>query len=355
MTTNKKRSRDTKVQLAVLIAGLFSFGTAAPALAQMAPHYRITKTVKLGAPDRWDYLLYDSSMNRVYVSHGSVITVVDAASGKIIGNIKGMPGGTHGIAITTDGNGFTVDGRAAQAVEFNPKTLKVTKRIKALKDADGVAYDPKSDHVFVADGDPGMVTVIDGKTGRHIANVNAGGKVEFLVAGDNGKLYVNGNAKNEIVRIDIATNKADAHWPMPGCRSPHGLAIDAANHILFSTCGNKKGIFMDANTGHVIDSVPIGEFSDAARFDPVHKLFFSSNFDGTLDIFAEEGHDQFKALPPVKTALGARTMAINPKNGRIFMTTADYKVNKSVPPTDRRHRYSIVPGSTKLLVLDRAK
>ena len=38
--------------------------------------------------------------------------------------------------------------------------------------------------------------------------------------GNNGKIYVNGEEKGEIVRIDTATNKADAHWPMRGCQKP---------------------------------------------------------------------------------------------------------------------------------------
>ncbi len=348
MIAAKPAAAGKAIALALGLAAL-----AAPAAAQQMPHYRITKTVKIGAPDRWDYLLFDPSMNRVYISHGDRITVVDAQSGKLLGDIEGMPGGTHGIAITTGGMGFTDDGGKAQAVMFDPKTLKVTKRIAADKDADGIAYDPKSDHVFVADGDPGMVTVIDGKSGKAIANVDARGKVEFLVAGDNGKLYVNGEERKEIVRVDIATNKVDAEWTMPYCESPHGLALDAANNRLFSTCANGMVTIMDATNGHIVASLPIGQGSDAARFDPVHKMFFSSNFDGTITPIAEETPDKFTVLPPIKTELGARTMAIDPKSGRIFTVTADFKVNQSVPATDRRHRYTIVPGSAKLLILDR--
>lgn len=338
---------------AIVIAATIPF-LGPTAKAQTAPRYHIVKTVPLGTPDRWDYLLFDSSLDRVYVSHGDRVTVVDAKSGKIIGNIADIPGGTHGIAISVaTGKGFTDDGRVGEAVVFNLKTLKITGHIKADEDADGIAFDPASDHVFVVDGDPGEITVIDAKSGKVVATVHAGSKLEFAVAGQDGKIYVNSVEKSEIIRVDIATNKVDAQWPMPGCRSPHGLAIDPVRHILFSTCSNGKAVLMNAGTGKVITTEPIGQGSDAARFDPVHKLFFSSNFDGTLSIIAEKSADTFKELPPVKTALGARTMAIDPQTGRIFMTTADYKVNRSALATDRRHRYTVVPDSTKLLILDR--
>ena len=97
---------------------------------------------------------------------------------------------------------------------------------------------PSSGHIFVVDGDSAVLTVIDPKTDAAIATIDAGGGLEYAVAGDNGKLYVNGAEKKEIVRIDTATNTVDAHWPIPGCTSPHGLAIDTAGHRLFPTCLN---------------------------------------------------------------------------------------------------------------------
>ena len=122
------------------LACVFAAALAMPlAAAQASGAYKITKTVPLGAPDRWDYLTFDSASNRVYVAHGDRVTVVDAASGAIIGNILGMPGGTHGIAIShATHQGFTDDGKAGEVAVFDPATLKVTKRIKAEPDADGI-------------------------------------------------------------------------------------------------------------------------------------------------------------------------------------------------------------------------
>ena len=148
-------------------------------------------TIRLGVPDRWDYLTVDPASHRVYLAHGDRVTVVDGHDGAILGEVTGFPGGTHGIVeVSADGHGYADDGRA---------------------------------------GDSGTITVIDPKADRAIATVDAGGKLEFGVSGLNGKLYVNGAGRGEIVRVDTQTNLADAHWPMPGCVSPHGLAIDRAS------------------------------------------------------------------------------------------------------------------------------
>jgi|SRR5579862_2170592 len=347
------------MKIATALRGLVLFAAcvAAPALAAETPSaaqsYRITKSIALGAPDRWDYLTFDPRTGRVYVSHGDRVTVVDGKSGEVVGAVEGLPGGTHGIAIVTALNrGYTDDGRAGIAASFDLQTLKIVHRIDAAADADGIVFDPTSGHVFVIDGDSAKVTVIDAKTDAVVANVDSGGGLEFGAAGDGGKVYVNGAEKNEIVRIDTATNKVDAHWPMPGCKSPSGLAMDHAAHRLFSSCRNKVLEVMNTDTGEVVATLPIGEGTDAAAFDPDRHLIFSSNREGTLSVIAEQSPTRYVPVATVPTEFGARTMTLDPQSGRIFLVTADFVLNPDASQADPRHRYSVKPGTVRLLFLD---
>jgi len=347
-----KRHRFSVV--AAMMALLAASAAATAASPPEQPNYHITKAVPLGAPDRWDYIVFDPDSQRVYVAHGDRITVVNGDSGVLIGTIAGMPGGTHGIAIShATGMGYTDDGKAGEIVEFDLNTLKEVKRIKAEPDADGIIFDPASGHVFVIDGDSGKLTVINPKTDVVVATVAGGGGLEFGDTGDNGKFYVDGVEKNEIVRVDTATNLADAHWAMPTCVKPHGLAIDRSHHRLFASCSNKVMVVMNADDGVVIATLPIGSGTDFASFDPRHGLAYSSNRDGTLSVVAERSPDDFVSLAPIPTQIGARTMAIDPKSGRIYLVTAEMAVNEFAAPDDFRHRYSVKPGSVRLLFLDR--
>jgi YVTN family beta-propeller protein len=319
-------------------------------------NYHISMVVPLGPPDRWDYVVFDPDTRRVYVAHGDRVTVVDGTNGAVVGTVEGMPGGTHGIAVShATGNGYTDDGKAGVVVEFDLTTFKVLKQIKAETDADGIVFDPASGHVFVIDGDSGKLTVIDPKTDAVVATVDGGGGLEFGDTGNNGKFYVDGTEKNEIVRVDTASNMADAHWPMLTCVRPHGLAIDREHHRLFASCSNKVMVVMNADNGVVMATLPIGEGTDFASFDPQSGLAYSSNRDGTLSIVAEMSPDKFVSLPPIQTQIGARTMAIDPKSGRIYLVTADMTVNESAAPTDFRHRYSVKSNSVRLLFLDRTQ
>ena len=320
-----------------------------------APAYHVAKTVVLGAPDRWDYVVFDPGSGRVYVSHGDRVTVVDGKSGAILGQIEGMPGGTHGIGISaTNGKGYTDDGKAGQAVAFDLKTFKTGARIAAKDDADGIAFDPISGHIFVVNGDSAALTVIDPKTDAVIATIATGGGMEYAVAGDNGKLYVNGADKKEIVRIDTATNRVDARWPVPGCESPHGLAIDKAAHRLFPTCLNAVMNVVDTDSGKVVASLPIGQGTDGAAFDPKRKLIFSSNYDGTLSMIREQGSDHYVALGSIKTQISGKNMDIDPATGRLYVVAADVDPAAPVPPSKngRMARRTLLPGTVKLLFLD---
>ncbi|HEY2032208.1 MAG TPA: YncE family protein [Rhizomicrobium sp.] len=341
-----------------VLAVLFIMGIAGPACAASghAVSYKITQTVPLGAPDRWDYLQYDAASDRVYVAHGDEVTVVDGTSGKLIGNITGMPGGTHGIVVShATKQGFTDDGKAGEVAVFDPVTLQVTKRIKAEPDADGIVLDETSGHIFVIDGDSAKITVIDPKTDNVIATIDGGGGLEAGLSGNNGKLYVDGAEKNEMVRVDTATNAVDAHWPMQGCVTPRGIAFDAAHHRLFASCGSKVMIVLDADSGKQLASLPIDQGSDGAGFDPGLGLAFSSNFAGNISVIAEKSPSQFEALAPIPTQLGARTMTLNPKTHRLYVVTADIAIDPSAAPTDYRHRFKIAPGTARLLFLDPAK
>ena len=342
-----------KLSLLLATAAALAFGGAsAQAQAQAPAGYKVVKEVALGAPDRWDYVVYDAPSHRVYVAHGDRISVVDAKDGKLIGEVTGVAN-THGIGLS-NGKAYTDDGEAGQVIVFDPKTLKVLKRIPAKDDADAISVEPKTGHVFVAEGDAKTVTVVDPKTDQVVANIDAGGKVEYLVPGDDGKVYVNGEEKKEIIRIDAKTNTVDAHWPVPDCASPHGLAIDTAGHRLFTTCVNKQMTVVDTTSGAVVATLPIGQGTDAAAFDPVRKRAFSSNGDGTLTVVAEKGPNSFSVAETVPTRVTGRTMGIDPASGRLFIAAADIDTKAPVTPgpNGRPGRPKMVPGSLKLLFLD---
>jgi len=321
--------------------------------ASPAPEYRLTKTVNLGTPERWDYVVYDRDSHRVYVAHGDHVSVIDGHSGAVLGEIGPFPGGTHGTAtVTSLGRGYTDDGKAGIVGSFDLKTLAVLKYIPAEPDADSILFDPVSGRVFVINGDSRHVSVIDPKSDTVIATIDGEEALETGAVDGHGKLFVNGVGNGDIIAIDTASNKVIAHYPMPGCERPHGLAVDGERERLFSSCANGVLVVLDGSTGADLATLPIGKYTDSAAFDPKRKLAFSSNGDGTVTIIRESEPQTFVVAGTLQTAPGARTMALDPETGRLFLATADVaSVDPATTPGKRPH-VNYVPGSLKLMFFD---
>lgn len=317
--------------------------TLAPVAAAAAPGYHAAGAVALGAPDRWDYVVADPATGRVYVAHGDNVTVVDGRAGKVVGAVAGMPGGTHGTGIVR-GLGITDDGEAAQAVVFDPATLKVLRRVTAGADADGIAVDPASGLALVVDGDPGTVSVVDPRAGRLVATVAAGEELEYAVVSE-GRAYVAGKGKGDVVVVDPANAAVVSHWSLPDCVKPHGIAADGKGHRIFVGCLNAKMVVIDSRAGRVVATLPIGGGSDAVAWDPVRRRVFSSNGgDGTITVVQQETPDRYRELDPIRTKAGGRTMAVDSLTGRLFVAAGAPAT--ATPP--RR----IVPGSLSLMMFD---
>ncbi|MBV9841318.1 MAG: YncE family protein [Sphingomonadaceae bacterium] len=328
-----------------LVLGLALCSASAPA----KPSYTLAKSVPLGSPDRWDYLTFDQPSGRVYVAHGDRLTVVDGRSGAVVGEVRGIPGGTHGVVISTAvGEGLTDDGGAGQVIAFDLKSLQVTHRIPAAPDADGIALDPDTGHAFVVEGDPGTITVLDTRLNSVVTTIKAGEKMEFPTAGADGVIYVAGEERNDLLKLDARTNRVTAHWPAPDCASPHGLAFDAAHRRLFMGCVNSVMMVMDADSGQVVAKLPIGRGSDAIAYDPKRRRVFSPNGkDGTLTVYQQTGPDSYKALAPISTAVSGRTMAVDPGSGRLFVVAAD-----TSPGATAGDRARPRPGTLRIMIFD---
>ena len=329
----------------VRLAAVLGLALAAPAWG--APAYRPAGAVKLGSPDRWDYVVADPASGRVYVAHSDRLAIIDGRAGTLVGEVSGIAGGTHGTgALPGAGLGVTDDGKAGEAVVFDLRSLAVLRRVPSGADADGIAVDPATGHALVVNGDSGTVAVIDARLGTRLAVINAGEELEYMAAADNGRAYVAGKEKGDLVVLDLHANKVAAHWAMPDCVKPHGLAFDAASHRVFMGCVNTRMMVVDSATGHVVATLPIGRGSDAVAFDPKrHRVFSSNGADGTITVYQQDGPDRYRALDPVPTKVSGRTIAVDPVTGRLFVAAADM-VQDGTP------RGHAVPGSTALLMFD---
>lgn len=317
-----------------------------------SPSYALTKTYTLGGDGGWDYLTYDSDANRLFISRGTHVMVVDAASGKVTGDIPDTPG-VHGIALAPElGRGFISNGRAGTVTIFDLKDLRKIGEAKAGENPDAIAYDAVSKRIFAFNGRSHDATAIDAVTGTVAGSIPLGGKPEFAQPDGKGRIYVNIEDKSELVAFNTQTLKEEKRWPIKGCEEPSGLALDREHRRLFAGCSNKVMAVVNADSGEVIATLPIGAGVDANTFDPSTQLAFSSNGSGTLTVVHEDSPDAYTVLQNLETARGARTMALDAKWHRVFLVTAEFGPPPA-PTADNPHpRPAMLAGSFKLLVAE---
>jgi hypothetical protein len=127
--------------------------------------------------------------------------------------------------------------------------------------------------------------------------------------------------------------------------------MDIKNRRLFSGCDNKMMAVVNADTGKVITTLPIGDGVDANRFDPETHLAFASCGEGVLTVVKEESPDKYSVLENVPTQARARTMELDSKSHQIYLVTAEFGP-KPAPTADQPNpRPPVLPDSFVVLVV----
>ena len=336
-----------------MIRGL-SLLLAAGALNARAAEFRVVAHYPIGGDVRYDYLRVDPDMRRLYVSHATRVEVLDVDTGAKVGEVGPMRG-IHGIAVVPDlGRGFITAGSDRTVVMFDLRTLKIVKAITGLGvKPDAIEYDPQTRRVYVANGASGGITVIDPAKGEIAATVPIEGKLEGLAFDGRGRLFVNTEDKSIIQVVDTRTLRPLAAWPIAPVEGGTGLAIDAVHHRLFSAGGNQMLAVVDSDTGVLVATPEIGEDPDGDAFDPANGLIFTSNMTGTVTVLHEDSPGAYSVVQTVPTAFGARTIAFDPKTGRIFLATGKFGPPPAPTAANPRPWRQGEPGSFEVLVVGR--
>ena len=322
---------------------------ASPLLGADGP-YHFLKEIPVGGEGSWDYLSVDVLGHRLYVSHGAKVVVIDLDNDQLVGEIADTPG-VHGFVVATGlGRGFSSNGRENKVSVVDLKTLKTLSKVETGENPDAILYEPKHRQVYAFNGRGHSATVIDAESGKVVATIPFSGKPEFAAADSKaGRVYCNLEDKNAVAVIDAKQHKVVTTWPIAPGQEASGMAIDVDHRRLFLGCHNKLMLMLDSTTGKVVASVPIGEGVDANAFDSGTRLAFSSCGDGTVTIAHEDSPDKLTVVQTLKTERGARTMALDPRTHKIYLSTAKFEPASGQSEGDRQ-RPKMVPGTFKVLV-----
>lgn len=302
--------------------------TALSASSQNKANLHLLHNYHVEGGGKWDYLLADPSSDKLYVSHGTSVNILNKKTGEPLGLIPNTLG-VHGIVLVKNlDKGYISNGKTGDCTVFNITTDKEIGRIKTGENPDAMLYDDYSKKLFVFNGKSADATVIDPITDKVIATIPLGGKPETGVSNGKGIIFVNIEDKNEVVCFNADDYKVLKRYSLKTGEEPSGLAIDRSTSRLFIGCANKIMLVMDISGGKIISSVPIGEGSDGIAFDPVLNQIYSANGEGTITVIKTSAKDKYRVSQTLKTIPGARTISLDANTHHIFLSVGD----KSLEP-----------------------
>jgi DNA-binding beta-propeller fold protein YncE len=324
--------------------------------AQTAPAdgpYKVLKTAKVGGAGGFDYVFADSDGRRLYIARtGSAprINVYNLDTLEPVGEIPTT--NSHGAVIDPKSHhGFA---SSKPVLMFDSVSLEHIKTIDVQGNPDGMLFDPTDQRVYVLSHAAPHVTAIDAKDGSVLGTVDIGGMPEQAVSDGRGHLFIDVEDKENIAVVDTKTMMVTAHYDVAGKGGTcAGLAMDLKTRILFAACRNPANmVILNADDGKIITTLPIGNGSDGASFNPKTMEAFSSQVDGTLSIVKENSPTSFVVEQTLQTMPGARTSTLDTKTNRLVLIAAEFgPPTPPAQPGGRGGRGALVPDSFTILVV----
>jgi DNA-binding beta-propeller fold protein YncE len=331
----------TVSRIAILCLTAVAAATAAHAAGS---GYHVVDRIP-GPDGGWDYASYDAARDRVLVARTEAVTAIDLKT-RAVNPAFATAGRGHAAFPLNGGSEVVItNGTPNTAVFVNADTGATLATVATGDGPDDAIVDPKSGLLLVMDHRGGSVTLIDPKSHKAVGTIAVGGVLEAAAVDGKGRAFVNVEDKNQIAVIDIAGRKVTARYALTGCEGPTGIAYAAADKLLISSCDGVAEI-VQADTGKVIRQIKIGDGADGVAYDAGRKLaFIPAGRDGTLAIIAV-AHGDAALVDTVPTQKGARTLALDPASGRVFLPSATY-----VAATTPGGRPTVTPGTFQLLVV----
>ena len=325
----------------------------APPAAANQPVFKLLRTFAVGGDGTWDYLTVDAAARRLYVPRMNHVQVLDADSGKQVGDIGDVDGVKDVVIVPELGKGFTSADKTNVLAVFDLKTLAVGKPTVIGKRPIAAAFEPVTKSVCIADHKSNDVWLLSAAQQSVAGTVAVGGQPESMAADGRGKLFVTVQDTAEVVCIDVPLRKVTQRLALAPNKKPTGLAFDPERRLLFAACGNDKLVVLEADSGKILASPAIGKKTDSVAFDAEGGWVLAAGGDGTLAVIGTRGDAPFTPVQTVPTAAGSRTMAFDGKAHCAYVPAADFEPEPANLPPGTKYKPVMKAGTFRILVIGR--
>jgi DNA-binding beta-propeller fold protein YncE len=334
--------------LALALGIALSLATAAIVSAQPTTPgpgpYQVVQTIP-GDDAFWDYATIVAEDHRLYLAREDGVSVLDLATGQLTPVF--VPGKqVHGIVPLPGGRALFTQGAVGLATVFDRASGKVIRDIEVGTKPDGAVRDPATGQVIVMDGTRDEAIFVDPDQGKVLARIKVEGEPGSPVLDGHGRLLFNVTDHSETVVVDLKTRKVLKRYPLPDCEDASPLAMDRARGVLLAGCANLKAVALNARTGRILGTAPIGKYPDVIMFDEQRGVFYVPTvIPGILTVVGLGAGDAPQALANLPVAFGVHTGVLDAAAGRLYLPAGDLKLVQGQRP-------AVAAGTFKIMVID---
>jgi DNA-binding beta-propeller fold protein YncE len=325
---------------AILLGALICMAAAPP--QNMA--FKTQDSIQ-GPDGHWDFASWDDAHHDVLVAHGQDVLVVSPSSPARIRAIGHVAGAHTALAIPGTETILVSSGRDDSVLILDRGSGQELKRIAVAGDPDAVILSEDGRTAYAMAAKAGAISVIDIARGEEARRIQLQRGLEVPVLFGGHFIAVNNEDHNEIEIADLATGKAAGAISLEGCEGPTGLAMDPSTGLALSACANGKAALVNLADKKVVQLLAIGDGPDTAIWQAArHRFLVPCGRSGTVSVIALNDRHA-TTLPVVTTETSARTAALDPASGRLFLPAAHFNA------APQGQRPAIVPGSFHILVM----
>ena len=219
--------------------------------------------------------------------------------------LPGVHGRIDHMDVDTKGQRLFVAGLENGSLEVvDLRAGKSLRSIPGFKKPQGIAFVRALNKVFVASGDDEKLRVFRGDT---------------LALLDTIALDIGPNRGNVVESIDRKTG-AVTKWPLAGLRGNYAMALNEADHRLFTvTRKTPMLVVLDTTTGKEVARLRAAGECDDVYFDEARKRIYVIGAEGFISVFQQNDPDHYELVASVPSAVGVRTRFFYAKRDRLYV------------------------------------
>lgn len=181
-------------------------------------------------------------------------------------------------------------------------------------------------------------SAIDADDGEVEQTIDLGGRPGGAVANDRGTVFVVLENTNELVEIDAKKMAFSRRWPIPGCETPHSIALDNGRNRLFIGCSKQRLAVVDATDVTLIGIAATAEGGGDVATDSASGLVYIANRNGSISVLSEVSPRKYETVETVPTERGTIALAFDPVTRQLFTLATASKPVRAGPPSSRAKR-----------------